>query len=41
MQGVHFFSQDFRGGTNIFSSVCEGLDDCFLAEVGWLEFQSK
>ena len=40
MEEVHFFSQVFRGGTNVFFFVSEGQVAVFLAEIGWLEFQS-
>ena len=49
MEIVHFLSQDFRNGTNIFGSASNGLDDCFFFfflfffddDIGWLEFKSK
>ena len=41
MQTVHFLSQDFRSGTNIFCSIKRAWMTAFLAEIGWLEFQSR
>ena len=37
---VHFSSQDLKWNKD-FCSVSEGLGDYFLAEIEWLEFQSK
>ena len=41
MELVHFFSLDFRSGTNIFSSINLGMDNYFLVEIQWLEFKSR